>query len=146
MSWERCLISLDTDYSDFNHPKGGILGLMVTMQVIGGIACLPFAPFAADIFGRRHPVAFGSVLTVFGAALQGGATNLGMFIAGRFFIGVGGSFAAVSAAPLIAELSYPTHRAIFTAVYNTSWVCWQSLMQDRTNKSTSTLVLSSLPG
>ncbi|KAH7247171.1 hypothetical protein NW759_007937 [Fusarium solani] len=106
---------------DFHHPKGGILGLMVTMQVIGGIACLPFAPFAADIFGRRHPVAFGSVLTVFGAALQGGATNLGMFIAGRFFIGVGGSFAAVSAAPLIAELSYPTHRAIFTAVYNTSW-------------------------
>ncbi|KAJ4193628.1 hypothetical protein NW755_003622 [Fusarium falciforme] len=84
---------------DLKHPKGGILGLMVTMQVIGGIACLPFAPFAADVFGRRHPVAS----------------------AGRFFIGVGGSFAAVSAAPLIAELSYPTHRAIFTAVYNTSW-------------------------
>ncbi|KAL2113436.1 hypothetical protein VUR80DRAFT_4052 [Thermomyces stellatus] len=106
---------------DFNHPSGGILGLMSTTQVLGGIVGLPLAPLVSDRFGRRHPIAFGSVLTILGAAIQGGATGLGMFIAGRALIGFGGSFVAVAAAPLLAELAYPSQRPIITAIYNTSW-------------------------
>ncbi|KAL2859200.1 hypothetical protein BJX68DRAFT_252237 [Aspergillus pseudodeflectus] len=93
----------------FDHPSGSILSLMVNMQVI-----------AADRFGRRHPILLGSVLIIAGTLLQGCTQNMGMFLAGRFFIGLGGEFVATAAPPLLGELAYPTHRA-FTAVYNTTW-------------------------
>ncbi|KAM5347647.1 hypothetical protein ACJ41O_007471 [Fusarium nematophilum] len=90
-------------------------------KVIGGVISLPIAPYLADKLGRRIPIAVGSLIIVTGSAVQGGAINMGMFIAGRGFVGVGGGIVATAAAPLLAELAYPTHRAIFTAVYNTTW-------------------------
>ncbi|KAF4212261.1 hypothetical protein CNMCM8980_003816 [Aspergillus fumigatiaffinis] len=105
----------------FNHPSGSILSLMVNMQVIGGVVSLPLAPFAADKFGRRHPILLGSIIIIGGALLQGCAQNMGMFLAGRFFIGLGGGFVATAAPPLLGELAYPTHRAFITGVYNTTW-------------------------
>lgn len=95
---------------------------MVNMQMIGGVVSLPLAPFAADRYGRRPPIFLASIIIIVGAALQGGAQNFGMFIAGRFFIGLGGGFLATAAAPLVGELAYPTHRPIITAIYNTQWV------------------------
>lgn len=44
-----------------------------------------------------------------------------MFLAGRCLIGLGGGFIATASPPLLAELAYPTHRPVFTAVYNTTW-------------------------
>lgn len=95
---------------------------MVNMQVIGGVVSLPLAPFAADKYGRRHPIFFGSIIIIGGALLQGCASNLAMFVAGRFFIGLAGGFVATAAPPLLGELAYPTHRPIITAIYNTQWV------------------------
>ncbi|KAK2808090.1 hypothetical protein FQN50_005008 [Emmonsiellopsis sp. PD_5] len=106
---------------DFDHPRGGILGLLANMQTIGGVTTLPLAPFAADKYGRRHPLFFGAVIIILGAIVQGCAKNMSMFMAGRFFIGFGGGFVATAAPPLLGELAYPTHRPIFTAVYNTQW-------------------------
>ncbi|OAL52923.1 general substrate transporter [Pyrenochaeta sp. DS3sAY3a] len=106
---------------DFNHPRGGLLGLMVNMQVIGGAVSLPLAPWAADRFGRRLPLFVGAIIIVLGAIVQGAAHNFGMFIAGRFFVGLGGGLIATAAPPLLGELAYPTHRPIYTATYNTQW-------------------------
>ncbi|KAL1857460.1 hypothetical protein VTK73DRAFT_8083 [Phialemonium thermophilum] len=106
---------------DFDNPSGSILGLLSTMQVIGNVAGLPIAPVMADRLGRRHPIAIGSVLMLLGTAIQSGANGIGMFLAGRAIIGVGGTLVSVSAAPLLAELAFPTHRPILTSVYNTSW-------------------------
>ncbi|KAM0271132.1 hypothetical protein ACHAQH_009181 [Verticillium albo-atrum] len=106
---------------DFNHPSGSLLGLLVNMQVIGGVVSLPLAPFIADKYGRRPPILLGSIIIITGAAVQGGAQNFGMFLAGRFFIGLGGGFVATAAPPLLGELAYPTHRPIITAIYNTQW-------------------------
>lgn len=108
--------------ADFNHPHGGLLGLMVNMQVIGGVVSLPLAPWMADKFGRKHPIFLGSLIIIMAAVIQGAAQNLGMFIAGRFFIGLGGGFVATAAPALLGELAYPTHRPIITAIYNTTWV------------------------
>ncbi|KZL66990.1 hexose transporter protein (Lactose permease) [Colletotrichum tofieldiae] len=105
----------------FDHPRGAMLGLLVNMQVIGGVVSLPLAPFIADKFGRRHPTFLGSIIIIAGALVQGLASKLGMFIAGRFFIGLGGGFVSTAAPPLIGELAYPTHRPIITAIYNTTW-------------------------
>jgi MFS family permease len=95
---------------------------MVTGQVIGGILALPLAPYTADKFGRRLPIFCGGIITIGGAVVQGCATNFAMFIAGRILLGFGGGFLATAAAPLLAELAYPTHRPVFTAIYNTTWV------------------------
>lgn len=54
-------------------------------------------------------------------ALQSAAQNLSMFIAARFFIGFGLTFAANSAPMLVTELAYPAYRAQFTAMYNSLW-------------------------
>lgn len=92
------------------------------MQTIGGVISLPLAPYLADKLGRRPPILLGSFVIITGAGIQGGAQNFGMFLAGRFFIGLGGGLVATAAAPLLGELAYPTHRPIITAIYNTQWV------------------------
>ncbi|KAL4879558.1 hypothetical protein BJY04DRAFT_208668 [Aspergillus karnatakaensis] len=80
---------------EFNHPSGGILGLVTTMQVIGGALSLPISPWVTDRYGRRLPIAIGGVIVVAGAALQGGTQNLAGF--------------------------HCWPGSIFTAIYNTSW-------------------------
>ncbi|KAJ0418732.1 general substrate transporter [Aspergillus carlsbadensis] len=107
--------------SEFNHPAGGILGLVTTSQIIGSASALTLGPYLADRFGRRLPITLGSFIVILGVALQGGAMNLGMFIGSRVILGVGSSFVVAAAAPLVAELAYPSHRGIITAIYNTSW-------------------------
>ncbi|KAI8663284.1 MFS domain-containing protein [Fusarium keratoplasticum] len=105
----------------FNHPRGSMLGLMVNMQVIGGVFSLPVAPWMADKYGRRHPIFLGSIIIIVGAVLQGCASKLGMFIGGRFCIGLGSGFVSTAAPPLLGELAYPSHRSIMTSLYNTTW-------------------------
>ena len=93
------------------------------MQTIGSIASMPIAPYVSDRFGRRWPIFFGSIIVVVGAVVQCMATNTGMFAGARALVGFGTGIATTSGAPLMAELAYPTHRAISTAVYTTFWVC-----------------------
>ena len=92
------------------------------MQVIGGVVALPIAPWICDRYGRRMPIFWGSVIIIAGAAIQAAAQNMGMFLSARALLGVGGGFVATACSPLIAELAYPTHRPIITALYNTAWV------------------------
>ncbi len=108
--------------TEFHNPQGSTLGLVSTMQTIGAAVSLPFAAYATDKLGRRHPIFLGSVILIMGAALQAGAKGIEMFLAGRFFVGFGGGFVFTSAPAMVAELAYPTHRSIVTAIYNTTWV------------------------
>ncbi|KAL5597197.1 hypothetical protein FOBRF1_010990 [Fusarium oxysporum] len=113
--------TLDHWKSEFDYPSGGILGLLVNIQTIGGVVALPIAPWMADKYGRRHPIFLGSCIIIGAAILQGCATNMAMFLAGRFFIDLGGMFISCAAPPLLGELAYPTHRPIITGIYNTTW-------------------------
>ncbi|KAL4882122.1 general substrate transporter [Aspergillus karnatakaensis] len=107
--------------SDMGYPSGGLLGLVTTAQTIGSAALLPVGPYVADRFGRRLPMVIGSVIIILASGLQGGANGIAMFIVSRVVLGMGGAFIATAAAPLVAELAYPSHRGIITAIYNTSW-------------------------
>ncbi|KAF7792205.1 hypothetical protein EIP86_003238 [Pleurotus ostreatoroseus] len=105
----------------FGNPHGGKLGLLNAIQNIGAIAGLPFAPYLSDGIGRRRTVWIGATIMLIAVAVQSAAHNLNMFIASRFLIGFGLTFAANAAPLLISELSYPLYRAQLTAVYNSLW-------------------------
>lgn len=81
----------------------------------------------------------GTFFCIVGVALQTAAVNselyqsqfqdtvtnhtgsVGMFLAGRFIIGMGIPFAIAGASALIAELTYPSERAVIGGLFNESW-------------------------
>ncbi|KAJ6589523.1 general substrate transporter [Mycena capillaripes] len=105
----------------FNFPTKGKLGLLSSIQNIGALAGYPFAPYLCDGIGRRPTVFIGSLMMVIATAIQTAAQSVGMFIGARFLIGFGLTCAASAAPMLVAELSYPTHRAPLTSAYNSLW-------------------------
>jgi len=106
---------------EFNSPTGGTLGLFNAIQNIGSLAAYPFAPYAADGFGRRPTIFFGACVMIVGTILQSVSHTFGMFIGARFLIGFGLTFAAAAAPLLVTEIAYPTQRAQATSMYNTLW-------------------------
>ncbi|KAI5122234.1 hypothetical protein M0805_007101 [Coniferiporia weirii] len=105
----------------FNHPTGGMLGLLNAIQNIGALAAYPFAPYLSDGVGRRPAVMFGALIMVGATALQTASQTVNMFIGARFMIGFGLTFAANAAPMLVTEISYPPYRAQLTGVYNSLW-------------------------
>ncbi|KAI5238037.1 MFS sugar transporter-like protein [Aureobasidium subglaciale] len=127
--------------SDFDHPKGGVLGLLSTINTIGFITALPFTGWITDYLGRKRPVQIGNIIMIVGAVLQTSAKNIGMFLTARFLLGFGLSIACVAAPAMVAELTYPTHRGKMTAIYNTNWfvgaiiAAWSTFGTFRINSS-----------
>lgn len=108
--------------SYFNNPSGALLGVMNAIYPIGKIIGILVANVLCDRFGRKLPMWFGLPTMIVGAAIQGGAVNLRMFIAARFILGFGNSLISLPTPILIAELAYPSHRGKMTAMYNTFYV------------------------
>ena len=44
----------------------------------------------ANVFGRRYPLIFATAIFTFGSGICGGASNIGMLVAGRALQGIGG--------------------------------------------------------
>lgn len=110
-----------TRVTDFDHPKGSLLGLFAAIMSVGSLVALPVVPYAADYLGRRWGIIIGCLIMLLGVVLQSISINFRMFIAARFFIGFGVAIAHGSSPLLITELVHPQHRAIFTTIYNTTW-------------------------
>ncbi|EHL01749.1 putative Lactose permease [Glarea lozoyensis 74030] len=115
------LQALDEWKASFNNPNAATRGLLNAIMSVGSIVALPITPYIADIFGRRIGVITGCVIMIVGVVLQSIGINIEMFIASRFFIGFGVAIAHGAAPLLIAELTHPQHRAIFTTIYNSTW-------------------------
>ncbi|KAF2189102.1 general substrate transporter [Zopfia rhizophila CBS 207.26] len=106
----------------FDHPSGSRLGLFTAIQNIGGICALFFSSYIADLFGRRMGVTFGLIVVLVGTIIQVvPSVNQGMFIGGRFLVGLGSNLSQGSAPLLIMELAHPQHRGKLTTMYNTLW-------------------------
>lgn len=95
---------------------------MVNAINIGVLVSVTFSSQMCEILGRKKPITIGTALITIGSALQGGAQNLGMFIAGRIIIGLGTGIVAVAAPQLMTEVAYPTHRGKIVSLYMTQWV------------------------
>ncbi|KAF8878373.1 general substrate transporter [Gymnopilus junonius] len=116
------LQSLPQWQSAFHNPTGGSLGLLGAIQNIGSLCALPFAPYMADILGRKACIVCGACLMVIGTILQTASQNVHMFIGARWLIGFGLNFAATGAPMLISELAYPSQRGQITSLYNSLWI------------------------
>ncbi|KAJ6479564.1 general substrate transporter [Mycena sanguinolenta] len=115
------LQSLPQWESYFDFPTKGKLGLLGAIQNIGSLAGYPFAPYLCDGIGRKPTVFIGASMMVIATAIQTASQSVEMFIGARFLVGFGLTFAASASPMLVAELSYPKHRAPLTSVYNSLW-------------------------
>ncbi|KDR69158.1 hypothetical protein GALMADRAFT_77588 [Galerina marginata CBS 339.88] len=116
------LQSLPQWQSAFHHPTGGSLGLLGAIQNIGSLSALPFAPYMADIMGRKSCIVWGACLMIIGTVIQTASQNVNMFIGARWLIGFGLNFAATGSPMLISELAYPSQRGQITSLYNSLWI------------------------
>lgn len=105
----------------FGEPKGSTLGLFNGAYPIGGILAVPFISTISDRYGRRMGITTGALVCCLGAALQGAAQNLPMFVISRGIIGAGSVLINASGAPLITEIAHPKHRTTATALFQTSY-------------------------
>lgn len=64
--------------------KGGIVSSFTGGAILGSLSI----SLLADRFGRKMTVFIGAIISVLGCALQGGAANIPMVIAGRFIAGI----------------------------------------------------------
>lgn len=105
----------------FGNPQGSTLGLFNAAYPIGGLVAITFVGWVPDRFGRRFGLATGAIICCIGAALQGAAQNLPMFVVARGILGGGTVFLNACGSPLIAEIAHPAHRTTATALFLTSY-------------------------
>ncbi|KNZ80282.1 High-affinity glucose transporter, partial [Termitomyces sp. J132] len=72
--------------------------------------------YLADKFGRRVTIQIGAVIYMLGGALQTGARNMDMMLAGRFFAGFGVGFMSDLAPLYQAEIAHPSIRGRLTTL------------------------------
>ena len=100
---------------------GSTTGFVFALYNIGSIAAVPFTGPTNDYLGRRAGMFTGAVIIIIGTCLQAPATSQSMFMGGRFVLGFGVSFCAVSAPTYVSEISHPKWRGTQTGAYNCMW-------------------------
>ncbi|KAJ4353202.1 uncharacterized protein N0V89_004928 [Didymosphaeria variabile] len=109
-------IALPTFKAHFNSPSDTVTGGIVSAFQGGAIAGTIFNMLFADKLGRRWTIFVGSLISVFGSALQAGAVNMAMLIVGRFIGGVAVG-QLTSTIPMYAgELSEAKYRGILSGL------------------------------
>ncbi|KAI9052294.1 hypothetical protein LZ554_003648 [Drepanopeziza brunnea f. sp. 'monogermtubi'] len=99
-------------------------GIVSSMTQIGGVAAIPFIGPAIDTFGRRIGMFIGASIILLGVIIQGtviSTNNIGQFMGGRFFMGMGVSIIASAGPCYVVEISHPAYRGIITGFYNVFW-------------------------
>jgi len=136
----------------FGTPKGATLGIFNAAYPLGGILGVFLISPAADRYGRRVGLALGAALTCVGAALQGGAINIAMFVVSRVIIGAGSVIVAGVGAPYITEIAHPAQRstatALFLTFYSVGSICagWCTFGTFRIDGTASWRIPSALQG
>lgn len=105
----------------FDNPEEARLGTMSNGFAYGNLISIVFSSWICEKWGRRWPLVGSGVVLIIGTIIQTAATNFVMFVLGRFVVGMGVGVLGVVSLLLLAEVSYPTHRAIITAMTSIFW-------------------------
>ncbi|RHZ49034.1 uncharacterized protein CDV56_100665 [Aspergillus thermomutatus] len=98
------------------RPTGAWLGFISAIQSVGGLVGMPLQAWCSNKFGRKSCIWVGYVFIIIGVAMQTAAPSPTLFIVSRVFVGHSGAWFQ-SAAILVTELAYPTHRSKLSALY-----------------------------
>jgi sugar porter (SP) family MFS transporter len=104
----------------FDNPEGSRLGVITNGNRFGQVAALLVTAPLIQKFGRRRPIAIGSVILLIGVILQTASHNLATFVLGRVLIGFGNTIQSSTCPVLIAELAYPSQRTTITGIMNST--------------------------
>lgn len=109
------------DYYD--APSGAVLGALSTAYTFGNFIAFPVCAYFCDRWGRLGGLRVGCAINIVGAILQCASQHYAMFFVARLIIGFGSVIAIVGGPTLVAELAFPTHRGVVTAL-----VCLPTLL------------------
>ncbi|CAG8049186.1 unnamed protein product [Penicillium olsonii] len=90
--------------------NAGLTGAIVSLYNVGQAIGTFGAGYSANKYSRRWTICASAIIAIVGAALQSGAVNAGMMIAGRFLAGMGCGILLAVVPIYIAEISPPAHR------------------------------------
>ncbi|KAH8682039.1 general substrate transporter [Xylariales sp. PMI_506] len=108
-------------YKEYFTLTTATTSLNTAIAYMGGAICSLVAGFVVDWRGRKESILWSAIITIVGAVIQGAAINIGMFIAGRFIIGLGLGFAQVATPVLVAETVPMKQRGFALGLY---YACW----------------------
>jgi MFS family permease len=87
---------------------------------------MPLQAWCSNRFGRKSCIWIGYVFIIIGVAMQTAASTPTLFIVSRVFVGHSGAWFQ-SAAILVTELAYPSHRSKLIALYQCMFYVGSSL-------------------
>ncbi|MFM9154496.1 MAG: MFS transporter [Methylocystis sp.] len=100
------------------------LPLIVTSYLVAATAVTPLDGKFAEVYGRRHVLAAGLIIFIFGSVACALASTMGLLAAARFLQGLGGGGLISLAQTVIADLVTPRERGryqtYFAAVFATT--------------------------
>lgn len=74
---------------DTNRNAEGLIGTMTGLFYAGGVFGCILNSWLADKYGRKWTMIIASSIVIISTACLAGSVNIGMFIAFRFFVGLG---------------------------------------------------------
>ncbi|KAH8597859.1 general substrate transporter [Bisporella sp. PMI_857] len=109
-------ISLPHFKEYFNDPDDNTTGGIVSSFQGGAIVGTVVNMFLGDRLGRKMTVFTGSCVSAFGCALQAGALNMAMLIAGRAIAGISVGMLTATIPMYASELSVAKYRGILSGL------------------------------
>ncbi|KAF9892798.1 hypothetical protein FE257_000387 [Aspergillus nanangensis] len=111
--------AMDSFHDQFGTSmQGSGTGILFSIYAIGNLAGAVVAAPASDTFGRRFGMFLGSGIIVVGTILEAAASEVRLFIGGRFLIGLGISLTNTAAPIYLVEVALPQWRGTFGGLYN----------------------------
>lgn len=104
-----------------------MLGFTVSLIMLAGVLPSIFAGHVADRFGRIRTTMFGSWLYTAAMVLEGSATGLPQFLAGRVLAGIGQAFSLGNASVYVCEIAPARSRGTLSSMPQLlacAGVCW----------------------
>ncbi|CAK7894335.1 high-affinity glucose transporter [[Candida] anglica] len=98
------------------------IGLNTSAMWMGQIIAAIFLnQLFIDHLGRKTAILSSVLISFIGVALQSAAQNIGMFVVGRIFLGLGCNIGVSSAALLVGEIAPAKYRGLFLGLAFTSF-------------------------
>ncbi|TVY35415.1 Lactose permease [Lachnellula occidentalis] len=114
--WQGCIVVSQMTVGYDESVVGSLQAMKPWIAAMGHPSSSKIGLITAIVF-----VGVRAALTLVGAAIQTAAQSSGMFIGGRFVIGLGISFTCCAGPSLLNELAHPRMRGNIASMFNVLW-------------------------